>query len=132
MIARQAAERIAARAGNFHRALVVDAKLFAAGGSAGTHARPEVQPFRVAADERLRKDDEPGAAPCRVQRQIAGLPERSFPVEQDRSGLHHSDGYMILSQSEIALDYPVCHGLARSAASARGCYTACCRMARLF
>jgi hypothetical protein len=100
MVARQAAERIAARARDVHGAFVVDPKLFAAGGSAGTHARPEVQSLRIAAYKRLRKDNEPGASPCGIQRQIGGFLERAFPVEQDRSGLHYGDGYAILSHAK--------------------------------
>src|ERR1035438_6717604 len=113
MVARQAAERIAARARDFHGAFVVDPKLFAAGRSARAHARPEVQSLRIATYKRLRKDDQPGASPYGIQRQICGLPERAFPVEQDRSGLHHGDGYAILSQAASSQSSPRSSSLAR-------------------
>src|ERR1700722_17425679 len=77
--------------GTFDGVLEEETEGVTAFGCSDADADAEVVAFGVAADERLREDDQSGLLACGVGREVGVLLERSLGVEQDRSRLH--DGH---------------------------------------
>jgi len=75
--------------GKIDGAVVVAPELFAALRASTAEPRSEVQPFRIAADERLGENDEAGPSPRRIARQFGEFLQGSRRVEQFWSGLNN-------------------------------------------
>jgi hypothetical protein len=100
------AEAVDGRSGYIYGAIPVAAEQLAALGRARADPGPEIEPARVARDERLGEDDQARPPAGCLMGQDVDYCQRFLPFERDRRRLHDSDVDRLHRCDRCSLDEP--------------------------
>jgi hypothetical protein len=103
-------EPLGRRTGHIYRTRPVAPKLLTSFGRSGAHDRPEIQPLRIASDERFGEHGESRTIRSGASRELGDLLQSGLHLEEDGSVLDHLDTHRADSRVPHSKEYPMREG----------------------